>query len=277
MATLVPKRVVIIGLGWLGLPLAEHLQAKGWQVAGTKRTAIEGAIPCCALDLNQLPESAPEALLPFLAYEAMVIALPPGPMGEENYLKGVQWLVNRGRENGLKQLVFISSTSVFPSQAGNFDEKSATLPNHLLAQVENWLRTQPLDCDILRLAGLVGKARHPVYHLAGKRDLTAPSQAVNLVHLQDCVNAIALLLEKPQGQRTFHLCAAVHPSRERYYGEIAARLGLPAPHFLAEDPAKKSRLAQRIIVAEKICNELGFRYQYPDPHHFPLPDPPRRD
>lgn len=271
------KRVVIIGLGWLGLPLAEHLQAKGWQVAGTKRTVTEGKIPCCALDLNQLPENTPETLLPFLAYEAMVIALPPGPIGEENYLKGVQWLVNKGRENGLKQLVFISSTSVFTSQAGHFDEKSATLPNHLLVKVENWLRAQPLSCDIVRLAGLVGKARHPVYYLAGKRDLAAPSQAVNLVHLQDCINAITLLLENPQGQRTFHLCAAAHPSRAHYYGETAARLGLAAPHFLAEDPANENAPVQRIIVAEKICRELDFHYQYPDPNHFPLPDPAQRD
>ena len=34
--------VAIVGLGWLGFPLAKHLQRVGWEVKGSKRTH-EGA------------------------------------------------------------------------------------------------------------------------------------------------------------------------------------------------------------------------------------------
>jgi len=32
------KKVAIVGLGWLGMPLAMSLAAKGWQVTGSKTT-----------------------------------------------------------------------------------------------------------------------------------------------------------------------------------------------------------------------------------------------
>lgn len=30
------KKVAIVGLGWLGMPLAMSLSARGWQVTGSK-------------------------------------------------------------------------------------------------------------------------------------------------------------------------------------------------------------------------------------------------
>lgn len=32
------KKVAIVGLGWLGMPLAMSLAARGWQVTGSKTT-----------------------------------------------------------------------------------------------------------------------------------------------------------------------------------------------------------------------------------------------
>ena len=32
------KKVAIVGLGWLGMPLALSLTARGWQVTGSKTT-----------------------------------------------------------------------------------------------------------------------------------------------------------------------------------------------------------------------------------------------
>lgn len=38
------KKVAIVGLGWLGMPLAMSLSARGWQVTGSKTTqdGVEG-------------------------------------------------------------------------------------------------------------------------------------------------------------------------------------------------------------------------------------------
>ncbi len=42
------KKVAIVGLGWLGMPLALSLTARGWQVTGSKTTqdGVEAARMC---------------------------------------------------------------------------------------------------------------------------------------------------------------------------------------------------------------------------------------
>lgn len=163
------KKITILGLGWLGLPLAEALQNKGWRVAGTKRTVGELAIECYPLDLNALAVTSEIEQL--LAADALVIALPLSQIRPENYGCGIQTLVSLAIEKGLKHLVFTSSTSVLPMKSGVFDENAVVDSANLLVKMENWLLSQPIHCDILRLAGLVGKKRHPVFYLAGKTEL----------------------------------------------------------------------------------------------------------
>lgn len=48
------KKVAIVGLGWLGMPLAMSLAAKGWQVTGSKTTrdGVEAARMCGIEALN---------------------------------------------------------------------------------------------------------------------------------------------------------------------------------------------------------------------------------
>lgn len=258
------KKLTILGLGWLGWPLAKYMQNEGWKVIGSKRTvSADMPIQCYPLDLNSLAIN--NHIEKLLTVDAMVIALPPSKIEPEKYLVGIQKLVSTAIEKGLKHLIFISSTSVLPMSEGNFAEDTEVDPNSLLAKVENWLLSQEIDCDILRLAGLVGKQRHPVFYLAGKSNLKAPNQPVNLVHLDDCISAISLLLEKPNGQRIFHLCAEQHPTRKAYYGEMAKRLGLADLQFSDENQS-----LVRVVKADKICRELGFIYRYPNPYDFKL-------
>lgn len=42
------KKVAIVGLGWLGMPLALSLMSRGWQVTGSKTTqdGVEAARMC---------------------------------------------------------------------------------------------------------------------------------------------------------------------------------------------------------------------------------------
>lgn len=271
------KSVAIVGLGWLGLPLARYLQNLGWQVKGSKRTH-EGAEQMRLIRLETYPleltpdiNADPDDLHNLLSVDALVINIPPSQyfFDGQHYVQGVKNIVNEALLHGVQHIIFISSTSVFAEQSGQFDETMAPQPDtatgKALVEVENWLfQLQHIDCDILRLGGLVGEDRHPVYSLAGKT-IKAGHSPVNLVHFDDCARAIQLLLETPSYQRLYHLVATQHPSKAKYYTEMAQKLQLNPPHFVCDEQDP-----QRIILADKICRELEFVYQYPDPA-FMLP------
>lgn len=257
------KKVAIIGLGWLGLPLAQHLSTQGWQVKGTKRTDvnIEG------IDTFRfcLGDRFDTELGELLRVDSLVINIPPSKFSDDDYFNGIKELVQAAMLQNVRHILFVSTTGVFPQQCGIFDEFYNDLPESSTVKVERWLQTLSIHCDIIRLAGLIGKNRHPVYYLAGKTNLPNGGQPVNLVHLHDVIQAIELLLCRPNQQRIFHLCANQHPNRAIFYSTIAKRLGLPDLHFLAD-----SHPLVRLISGEKICHELGFRYQFDDPFLMPF-------
>lgn len=255
------KKVSIIGLGWLGMPLAEQLQRQGLEVKGSKRQPLSSNVVCYPLDLAGF---TPTQLAPLLDCDCLIITVPPSANG---YVAGIKRIVCLAITQEVAHIIFISSTALLPKRSGCFDEQSPIEVENApqLAELEQWLQHQPIACDIVRFAGLVGKQRHPVYYLAGKQNLAGAAQPVNLVHLDDCVSALCLLVNQPAGQRIFHLCAPNHPSRQALYTEIATRLHLPSLHFSADNTP-----LIRHISAQKICRELGFVYRYPDPFLFPI-------
>ncbi|ANI82309.1 SDR family oxidoreductase [Kosakonia oryzae] len=272
------KKVAIVGLGWLGMPLALSLMARGWQVTGSK-TRPDGveAARMCGIEsylLNLEPELVCDTddLDALMNVDALVITLPArrsGP-GEEFYLQAVQEIVDSALAYRIPRIIFTSSTSVYGDATGVVKESTprepVTASGRVLKELEDWLHNLPgTSVDILRLAGLVGPARHPGRFLAGK---TAPDgqHGVNLVHLEDVIAAITLLLQAPKGGHIYNLCAPSHPSRESFYPQMARQLGLAPPHFLESTSHEKGK----VIDGSRICNELGFDYLYPDPFNMPL-------
>ncbi|QHM75006.1 dTDP-glucose 4,6-dehydratase [Mixta theicola] len=272
------KKVAIVGLGWLGMPLAMALTARGWQVTGSKTTpdGVEAARMCgiagCQLALTPELECDADELAALLAVDALVVTLPASRTveGGENYLRAVQNLVDSALAFSVPRIVFTSSTSVYGDGDGVMREDSPLQPvsvaGKTLVELENWLHDLPgTSVDILRLAGLVGPQRHPGRFLAGKTAVPDGEHGVNLVHLDDVVAAITLLLQTPQGGRTYNLCAPSHPSRQQFYPAVARQLGLTPPTFA---PAAKEE--GKLVDGSKICRELGFSYRYPDPASMPL-------
>lgn len=244
------KKVAIVGLGWLGMPLAMSLAARGWQVTGSK-TTLDGVE---AARMSGI-ESYPLRLEPELVCEA----------DDLDALLDVDALAYR-----IPRIIFTSSTSVYGDAQGvvkeNTPRNPVTASGRTLKELEDWLHNLPgTSVDILRLAGLVGPGRHPGRFFAGK---TAPDgqHGVNLVHLEDVVGAITLLLQAPKGGHIYNICAPAHPARNVFYPQMTRLLGMAPPHFRdAPDNGKG-----KIIDGSRICNELGFEYQYPDPLVMPM-------
>lgn len=268
------KRVSIVGLGWLGMPLAQALLHANYHVCGTKRTkdgmmaASHCGINTCQLHLTPDLICDTADLQELLDTDALIITLPASRSADNSasYIQAVQNLVNSARAAGVVRIIFTSSTSVYGSNSGEMTEQSLLQPDtvagHSLVRLEQWLHDLPgTAVDILRLAGLAGPGRHPGRFLAGKKGLTCGAHGVNLVHLDDVIAAIILLLNTPSQGRTFNLCAEQHPRRDKYYPEVARLLGLTEPEFVQSEQSDG-----KIINGQAICNTLGFKYQFSDPY-----------
>lgn len=275
------KNVAIVGLGWLGMPLAMTLATRGWQVTGSK-TSPDGvnAARRCGIEAVQLvltPEIECEAgdLDTLMAVDALVVTLPASrtAQGGGYYMQAVQNVVDTALAHKVPRIIFTSSTSVYGARNDVMKESSMLQPESMagktLVALENWLHDLPgTSVDIVRLAGLVGPDRHPGRFLAGKTGLENGSHAVNLVHLDDVVDAIVLLLQAPKGGRVYNLCAPKHPARGEFYPYVTKKMGLEPPTFVFV--AEPERSTGKVIDGSKIATELGFEYTYDDPMKMPL-------
>lgn len=273
------KKVSIIGLGWLGMPLALSLMGKGYQVVGSKTTpdGLEAArmsgIDAYPLVMTPQPECEADDWEQLIQCDVLIITLPASrtPEKGEIYRQSVQILVDSALGKQVQRIIFISSTSVYGDAEGEMTEESprnaVRQSGKILVELENWLHDLPhVSIDILRPAGLIGPDRHPGRFMAGKQALPEGNCGVNLVHQEDVIAAIKLLLAQPQGGHIYNLCAQMHPRKRDFYPAMAKALGVDAPSYM---PTTRQSLG-RIINGQKICHELGFEYQFPDPERMPV-------
>lgn len=263
------KQISILGCGWLGLPLGASLVEKGIIVKGSttsldKKEVLEKAhITPFIIHLKEDQVEGPFA--EFLENSTLlIIAVPPKLRGEnsENFVAKIRNLIPFIESSSIEKILFISSTSTYGESNSLVTE--ATLPNpetesgRQLVQIEQLLlQNKQFKTTILRLAGLIGKDRHPVKYLAGRNHLENPSAPVNLIHLEDCINIIQMILEKEiWDEGIFNVAAPFHPSREEYYTSKAKELGLPLPQFSSEKDTTKGK----VVISEKLEKVLNYSF-----------------
>lgn len=272
------NKVAIVGLGWVGMPLALSLLGRGYRVVGSKTTpdGVEAArmsgIECYPLVMTPELECEQDDLEQLLDADALVITLPASrrPEEGERYLHAVQLLVDSALAHNVPRIIFLSSTSVYGDAVGTVNERSELQPTtsagRTLAELETWLHDLPnTSVDILRLAGLVGAGRNPGRFLAGKTGVVGASSGVNLVHQDDVIAAIQMLLKLPQGGHVYNLCAPIHPTKAEFYPPLARSLGLEPPQFAPEEKPSQGKLVDGSLISK----ELGFEYQYSNPALMP--------
>lgn len=253
----------IIGCGWLGRALAARLVSSGARVLGTT-TSSENAAELQQIGVEPvLLRFAPDAtgdVEPLREADAFIVAIPPGrgpdPVAAARSAAGLI------RETSARQVIQISTSSVYPNSGGRVTEKDA-IPDHRLYLVEDAYRE--LDCatTILRCTGLFGPGRLILPYVLSSGSVVDPDVPVNLVEQSDVVGAVMRVLDEPV-EDTFNVCADEHPTRGEFYREIARRSGLGVPEF------RRSGESYKIVDNGKFKERFGFRYAYPDPLQFPV-------
>lgn len=266
--------ISICGCGWLGLPLAQHLVHAGHSVTGTKRNTQAAAelstqgITGVAFELGHARlESLPHTLF---NTDVLVLNIPPGrkQFSSQHFLANMQQLIAHARQHGTKRCLFISTSAVYGESSRKVLEGSEVDPQtaSAIAHVELESTVEDVFAQngaVLRLAGLVGGARHPGKHLAGRTGLGNPHRRVNLVHRDDVIAAIEAVINLDAFGQTWHLCATEHPTRQTYYTWAANQLGLPCPTFVEEASDTPSG---KILDAGHSLKTLGISLAYPSPY-----------
>ena len=112
--------ISILGCGWLGLPLAEHLIRQGHSVKGaTTRpekldTLQEKNIEPYLIRLN--PQINKDYDSSFFESDILVINIPPGRNRDDVanfHLAQIQSLISALQNSGIQKILFVSSTSVY--------------------------------------------------------------------------------------------------------------------------------------------------------------------
>ncbi len=199
--------ISILGLGYLGLPLAQKCYEQGRQVAAVKRNLTSD-------DIN-------------LPIELDIIDLNQDDLFHSSALK-------------VQHIIFTSSTSVYGNQARICDETTPPDPQtesarQILAVEQALFESVVPHIDILRLGGLYSADRHPVTKLVQKTRIQGGNLPVNILHKDLAVQVLFQTVCQADGKRIRNIVEPRHPSRAEFYTAEAAKLGLPAPDFIIDD------------------------------------------
>ncbi|CAA0170950.1 Putative enzyme of sugar metabolism YeeZ precursor [Tenacibaculum maritimum] len=247
------KTVSILGCGWLGKPLAASLLKKGYVVKGstTSEEKLEalrevGIIPFL-IDISQESEIGE-----FLASEILIVAIT-----SKDY-ESFNRLISQIRQSTIKQVIFISSTSVYENLNKVIKEEEAT-SNSPLIDIENLFRKESgFGATIIRFAGLLGGNRHPGNWFKGRK-IGQPNGFVNMIHREDCIGVIQEIINQECWNETLNACSNHHPTRREFYTNAKLKLGLEVPEFIEE-----AILSYKIISSEKLQRKLNYVFQYDD-------------
>lgn len=253
------ENIGIVGLGWLGKAAAMHLQQEGYTVWGTKRERTgdtdyvdQGIEVITWQSESSFSEELNQALK---KTDILILNLPPSVFKKQTYATGLLAFVSQLPEKA--KVIFTSSTGVYPEHLADAREDYTfeKEEKNALVEAEETLRELLGNrLCILRLAGLIGEDRHPVYFLVKKLVNSDPDKPINLIHRTDILKVISQVIEEDHFGEIFNVCHPHHPSRKEYYSQVAAELGLPTIHFSGSE----NKTVKKIVNSFKLQEKLKF-------------------
>lgn len=276
-------RVLIVGCGYVGVPLGAALAIRGHEVFGLRRSALADA-ELRAAGLKPLhadiTQPATLAKLPN-DFDWVVNCTASGGGAADDYrrvyLEGTCNLLAWLAPSRLRKFVYTSSTGVYGQDDGGWvTETSPTEPQadtaRMLVEAERALleawRRSGFPAVVLRVAGICGPGRG--FYLRSlirgeARLLGDGSRFVNMIHRDDVVGAIIAALERGQPGAIYNVCDDEPVELRDLYRWLAARLNLPMPPSI---PAGNGAGRPRAVTNKRVANQrlradLGWLPRFP--------------
>ena len=276
-------RVLIIGCGYVGIPLGAELVRLGHEVFGVRRSSDAdaelkeaGIHPLVAdisrrEDLDKLPG-------PFDWVVNTVASTQGGPAEyEQVYLNGTRHLIDWLSANPPKKFVYTSSTGVYGQNDGSLvKESSPTEPQtdtgKILVETEKILfdaaQQKKFPAVILRVAGIYGPDRGHLFQqycrneakMAGKGE-----RLINMIHRDDVVGAIVAALKSGRAGEVYNAVDDEPVAQIHFFRWLSETLGKYMPPFSAEEEVAQSKrgITQKKVSNRKLKMELGYQFKHP--------------
>ena len=275
-------RVLIVGCGYVGLPLGAELVRQGHEVFGLRRSVAAGdELKAAGLKPLFADITRPESLakLP-REFDWVVNCAAAGGGTVEDYRQ----LCLAGTRNLLAWLrpaprayVYTSSTGVYGQDDGSLVEETlpaapATETGKILVATENLLLTAAAEANfpavILRVAGIYGAGRgHWLRQfLADEARLEGDGgRFLNMIHRDDLIGCILAGLEHGRTGAVWNAADNEPVSQLKMFEWLAEKLGKPLPPAAPESPTEGRR---RSVTNKRISNlrlrqETGYTFNYP--------------
>lgn len=266
------KTISILGCGWLGMPLARHFIGKGFSVKGSVTSPEKfGLLEDAGIQPYKMVLSDTEVLLDdpgFLKCDVLIISVPPRRIEgiEHVFPSQIRRLVPFILKSGIRKVIFISSTSVYPEQNQHAREEDRLVPDkssgRALIIAEKLLKEQSaFKTTIVRFGGLIGADRNPARFLLKSAQPIA-NAPVNLIHQDDCIGILSAIVEKDLWGETLNACCPEHPLKKAFYGKAALKSGLPVPLISGELADFKT------IDSSKLIRLLNYQFKYNSPMDY---------
>jgi len=276
-------RVLVVGCGYIGLPLAGELARAGHQVFGVNRSAEKapqlrelGVEPLTAditqrESLNALPT----------AFDWIVNTVSSNKGGLKDYerifLEGTRHLVDWLAAAPPKKFVHAGSTSVYAQTDGSLvKETSPAQPTTemglVLAETEQLLlrarRDREFPAILLRIAGIYGPGRGHLFLQYLKGEARIPGKGLrllNMIHRDDALGAIMAALKSGRPGEIYNVVDDEPVPQIHFFRWLSETLGKSMPPF-SDDEATSPR--KRVVTHKKVSNrrlrmELGCPLRYP--------------
>jgi nucleoside-diphosphate-sugar epimerase len=262
-------RVLIVGAGYIGLPLAHALANTHNEVFIIKRRPVELTInhaihPIYSdlFDLDELPNV--DAIIYLVSADGREEAF-----YQKAYIDGPDKIMRLYRNRMPKRFIFGSSTAVYPFHDGEWVDESTALPaasemnGIMLQEAEAQVSTFNCDSIITRLGGLYGPGR---YHIVdrmkkGEFKMTEKPVYTNRIHQHDCISALRFIYDMPQPESIYNLVDSDPIPVNELVAWISTKLGVPAPTPSQTTKHFYSKTNKRVSNA-RLLGE-GFEFKYP--------------
>jgi nucleoside-diphosphate-sugar epimerase len=277
-------RVLIVGCGYVGLPLGAELARLGHEVHGIRRAADgEAELQAAGIQLRVADVTKPSdvANLPG-PYDWVVNCVSSSRGGIEEYrevyLNGTRNLIEWLSAAPPKKFVYTSSTSVYGHADNSMvKESSPTEPasdtGRVLVEAEKLLldaaRDKKFPAVVLRVAGIYGPERGHLFQQYLKNEAKIPGKGerlINMIHRDDLVGIIIAALKSARPGEVYNAVDDEPIAQIHFFRWLSETLGKWMPPFAteADDAGRKRALTSKKVQNRKLKMELGYQFKYPN-------------